>query len=64
MEDKQDNQFPGSKPRNMIGVGIVIGLTIGIGLGAAWHNIGAGIAIGLALGVAFGVIWNRKKKNS
>jgi len=48
---------------NFIGKWMVIGMAIGVGIGAATDNIGIGIPVGLAIGVAIGASkWNAELK--
>ena len=46
-----------TKPANMIGAGIAIGVTVGV----AMDDVGLGIALGLAIGA--GMASKQKKKN-
>ena len=46
-----------TKPANMIGTGIAIGVAVGV----AMDNVGLGIALGLAIGP--GMVSIQKKKN-
>jgi hypothetical protein len=57
--DKQstDQQEADRKPHN---TGLVMGMVLGIGIGAAMENVGAGLAIGLALGAGLDAARNKK----
>ena len=48
-------QSPQNRPRRTIphGSGLVIGVGVGVALGAAFNKLGLGIAVGVALGLAF-----------
>ncbi len=59
MKKENKAQQPNSAVSNRLALGIGPGLAIGIGLGAAMHNIGAGTALGLIFGIALGIIWQK-----
>jgi uncharacterized membrane protein len=41
---------------NMIGIGMVFGISIGSGIGLIFDNVAAGLALGIAVGTMVGVV--------
>jgi hypothetical protein len=55
-------QSPDARSKgNKTGAGLLIGVGVGMMIGAAMKNIGAGLAIGVALGAALGAAMSREK---
>jgi hypothetical protein len=44
-----------------IGAGLLIGVGVGMMIGAAMKNLGVGVAIGIGLGMALGASMSREK---
>jgi hypothetical protein len=51
-------------PAWSLGIGIVLGAAIGLGFGAAMHDIGGGLAVGAGLGAALGAFKFSQKKRT
>ena len=50
------------RPRNRIGIGLLIGRGIGVAIGVGTDNLPVWIAVGVAIGIAIGTVWDRQER--